>query len=79
MGPRSVERGNPNVEPHVVPAGDASMGPRSVERGNALKRSHQSLFMEGLQWGRVRLNAETNQTSFVDAPDYRRFNGAAFG
>ena len=39
--------------------GKASMGPRSHERGNARDGALLSTKRDGLQWGRVLMNAET--------------------
>ncbi len=58
MGPRSVERGNGRTQRNPPAEGRASMGPRSVERGNAMSII-ASIAPARLQWGRVRLNAET--------------------
>ncbi len=50
-------------------AGDAgaSMGPRSVERGNRRLIALCLVDADGLQWGRVRLNAETGAHTAGDS------------
>jgi len=58
MGPRSFERGKA-VQPGLLDwGGPASMGPRSFERGKRPGRSW-GRWCQMLQWGRVRLNAES--------------------
>ncbi len=54
----------------------ASMGPRSCERGSD-QVSVLGRDVWGLQWGRVRVNAEVSQ-SVVSPTVVLRFNGAAF-
>ncbi len=54
------------------------MGPRSVERGN-LSIYCGSYSQLELQWGRVRLNAETRRGGGKRRRSGGRFNGAAFG
>ncbi len=54
------------------------MGPRSVERGNR-KLVPTVGGRNGLQWGRVRLNAETRGADNATALGGVCFNGAAFG
>ena len=58
MGPRSHERGKPDI--FLTPFGAclASMGPRSHERGNEKPRRLPARTSR-LQWGRVLMNAET--------------------
>ncbi len=55
----------------------ASMGPRSVERGNNNLPDVGSS-VAWLQWGRVRLNAETRR-GWWEKSRKSSFNGAAFG
>ncbi len=62
MGPRSVERGNGIGARATELLHDASMGPRSVERGNAGDFPNLLSGWSRLQWGRVRLNAETGDS-----------------
>jgi hypothetical protein len=65
MGPRSFERGKrpPRDERS---GGDASMGPRSFERGKMGRSRFSSRTSDWLQWGRVRLNAESGRSNPLD-------------
>jgi len=53
------------------------MGPRSDERGWPAEKFAKLL--EGLQWGRVRMNADGPGGVAVRDATRNRFNGAAFG
>ena len=76
MGPRSVERGKAVENEVDDPQNPASMGPRSVERGKQFT-AREIRFANGLQWGRVLLNAESAWWARA-ARSSCGFNGAAF-
>src|SRR3989304_5962703 len=58
MGPRSCERGKPGPGEQGGRGRIASMGPRSCERGKLASIPTSRPYSSGLQWGRVRVNAE---------------------
>ena len=53
------------------------MGPRSCERGKLAQQHETDSIDCGLQWGRVRVNAESLRGS-SKTPKGSSFNGAAF-
>jgi len=59
MGPRSFERGKAGLLVRPRLGAVASMGPRSFERGKIRAGASPHCGLCRLQWGRVRLNAES--------------------